>query len=41
MTQKALADKTVRKYGTRDPFRIAEGMGAMVFKVPLNGITSI
>ena len=38
MTQKALADKTVRKYGTRDPFRIAEGMGAMVFKVPLNGI---
>ena len=38
MTQKALAEKTVRKYGTRDPFRIAEAMGFIVLPVPLKGV---
>lgn len=35
MTQKVLAEKIVRKYGTRDPFCIAKAMGFIILDVPL------
>ena len=38
MTQKALAEKLVRTYGTRDPFGIAKAMGFIIIKTPLKGI---
>ena len=38
MNQKRIADSLVRKYGTRDPFRIADAMGFMVIQTPLQGI---
>ena len=34
MTQKALAEKLVRTYGTRDPFGIAKAMGFIIIKTP-------
>lgn len=41
MTQKALADKIVRKYGTRDPFRIAKAMGFLLPTVSLEGVRGL
>lgn len=38
MTQKALAEKLARVYGTRDPFRIAEALGFIIIETPLEGI---
>lgn len=38
MEQKRLADSLVRKYNTRDPFRIASELGYVVIRVPLQGI---
>jgi len=38
MNQKCAADSLVRKYGTRDPFRIADALGISVVRVPLSGI---
>ena len=38
MTQKRIADSLVRKYKTRDPFRIADDLGISVVRLPLSGI---
>lgn len=38
MDQKRLAESLVRKYGTRDPFRIAQRLGFLVIRTPLQGI---
>lgn len=38
MEQKRTAASLVRKYGTRDPFRIADALGISVARVPLSGI---
>ena len=38
MKLKRMAESLVRKYNTRDPFKIAEAMGYIVLKVPLKGI---
>lgn len=38
MEQKRLADSLVRKYGTRNPFQIAEALGYIVIRTPLTGI---
>lgn len=38
MEQKRIAESLVRKYGTRDPFRIAGELGYVVIRVPLQGI---
>ena len=38
MDLKRTATSLVRKYGTRDPFRIADAMGISIVRVPLNGI---
>jgi Zn-dependent peptidase ImmA (M78 family) len=38
MNHKRTATSLVRRYGTRDPFRIAEAMGITVVRVPLKGI---
>lgn len=38
MEQKRTANSLVRKFGTRDPFRIAEALGMEVVRVPLSGI---
>lgn len=38
MTQKALAEKLARTYGTRDPFRIAEALGFIIIETPLEDI---
>lgn len=38
MEQKRTAMSLVRKFGTRDPFRIAEALGITVVRVPLSGI---
>lgn len=38
MEQKRTANSLVRKFGTRDPFRIAEALGIEVVRVPLSGI---
>lgn len=38
MDQKRIAESLVRKLGTRNPFRIAEDMGFIIIRVPLQGI---
>lgn len=38
MTTGALADRLAAKYGTRDPFRIAEDMGFIIVIAPLVGM---
>ena len=38
MNQRRIADTLVRKYQTRDPFRIAEELGYVVIRLPLKGI---
>lgn len=38
MDQKRIAESLVRKFGTRNPFRIAEEMGFIIIRVPLQGI---
>ena len=38
MEQKRTANSLVRKFGTRDPFRIAEALGMEVVRIPLSGI---
>lgn len=38
MVQKRIAESLVRKYNTRDPFRIARELGYVVVRVPLQGI---
>lgn len=38
MRTKKLADKLARRYGTRDPFRIAEALGYIIIDTPLKGI---
>lgn len=38
MEQKRLAESLVRKYGTRNPFQIAEALGYNVIRTPLTGI---
>lgn len=38
MDQKRIAESLVHKYGTRDPFRIAEAMGLILIRTPLQGI---
>ena len=38
MKLKRMAESLVRKYNTRDPFKLAEALGYIVLKVPLKGI---
>lgn len=38
MKQKRMAESLVRKYKTRDPFRIAEELGYVIIRSPLKGI---
>ena len=38
MKQKRIAESLVRKYKTRNPFRIAEEMGYVIIRSPLKGI---
>lgn len=38
MDIKCLAEKLVRKFGTRDPFKIAEALGYVVLYTPLVGV---
>lgn len=38
MVPKRIAASLVRKYGTRDPFRIADAMGLLVVRTPLRGV---
>ncbi len=38
MEQKRIAASLVRKFGTRDPFRIAQELGYVVIRAPLTGI---
>lgn len=38
MKQKHIAESLVRKHKTRDPFRIAEALGYIVIRAPLQGI---
>ncbi len=38
MKLKQKADSLVRKYKTRDPFKIADALGYIVLRVPLKGI---
>ncbi len=38
MEMKRLAEKLVRKYGTRDPFRIAAELGYTIIYTPLVGV---
>lgn len=38
MDQKRMADTLVQKFGTRDPFRIAQAMDFIVIRIPLCGI---
>lgn len=38
MDIKRLAEKLVRKFGTRDPFKIAEALGYIVIYTPLVGV---
>lgn len=38
MEQRRIADSMVRKYGTRDPFRLAKELGMIVIRTPLQGI---
>lgn len=38
MDSKRIADSLVRKYRTRDPFRLADALGYVVIRIPLQGI---
>lgn len=38
MDQKRIAESLVRKYRTRDPFRIARELGCVIVRCPLKGI---
>lgn len=38
MDPKRMAESLVRKYGTRNPFRIAEALGLLIVRTPLRGI---
>lgn len=38
MVPKRIAESLVRKFGTRDPFQIAEGLGFLIIRTPLEGI---
>ena len=38
MDSKRIADSLVRKYRTRDPFRIAQDLGFVVLRPPMQGI---
>lgn len=38
MNQKRMADALAQKFGTRDPFRIAEELGIIIIRTPLTGI---
>lgn len=38
MKQVCTANSLVRKYGTRNPFRIADAMGISIVRIPLKGI---
>lgn len=38
MDIKSLAEKLVRRFGTRDPFKIAEALGYIVLYTPLVGV---
>lgn len=38
MEQKRIAESLVRKYRTRDPFRIAQDLGYVVIRCPMKGI---
>ena len=38
MDSKRIADSLVRKYRTRDPFRIAKALGFVVLRTPMQGI---
>lgn len=38
MTQKRIAESLVRKHGTRNPFKIADALGLLVIRTPLQGI---
>ena len=38
MDSKHIADSLVRKYHTRDPFRIAKELGYIIIRTPLKGI---
>lgn len=38
MDQKRMAESLVRKYETRDPFRIADFLGLIIIRTPLHGI---
>lgn len=38
MDYRRTAHSLVRKYGTRDPFRIADALGISVVRIPLSGI---
>lgn len=38
MKLKRLAESLVKKYHTRDPFRIADALGYIVLRVPLKGV---
>lgn len=41
MNQKRIAEYLVRKFGTRDPFRIADALGMSVVRIPLHGIRGL
>lgn len=38
MDIKAIVDKLISKYKTRNPFQIAEALGCIILAVPLNGL---
>lgn len=38
MDQKRIAVSLVRKYGTRDPFQIADALGILIIRTPMQGI---
>ena len=38
MDRRRIAESLVRKFGTRDPFRIADALGYVVIRTPLHGI---
>lgn len=38
MNQKRIAESLVRKFGSRNPFKIAEELGIIIIRTPLTGI---
>lgn len=38
MDQKRMAVSLVRKFGTRDPFQIADALGILIIRTPMQGI---